>query len=144
MDNGPSKKQQQVLGLIAEGQKPKDIAKRMKISVNGVYGHMRKLKAKGLLTEDGQITDSLDGVAAKATAKAKVKAATNGGTHGGTVDQVRSIVEGTIKTIENRQGEASTRQKEISVEIARLREEDDALAHEQDTLDKQKAALGAV
>jgi DNA-binding CsgD family transcriptional regulator len=45
----PTRKQQQVLDYLRNGKTPAHIAKRMGISTNGVYGHMRKLRKMGLL-----------------------------------------------------------------------------------------------
>lgn len=49
----PTRKQAQVLGHLKRGKTPAQIAKQMGISKNGVYGHIRKLKAAGLLDTNG-------------------------------------------------------------------------------------------
>lgn len=41
-------RQQQVIDGLKAGKEPKTIASEMKISVNGVYGHMRRLKQNGM------------------------------------------------------------------------------------------------
>lgn len=47
--HGLSTKQRTVLSrLVVGGQKPQQIAKAMKISVNGVYGHMRRIESAGV------------------------------------------------------------------------------------------------
>lgn len=43
-----SPKQKSVLKKLEGGKKPPEIAKTMKISVNGVYGHMRRIEAAGV------------------------------------------------------------------------------------------------
>lgn len=43
-----SPKQTRVLALLRGGKKVPEIAKRMKISVNGVYGHMRRIESAGI------------------------------------------------------------------------------------------------
>lgn len=47
-------KQEEVLSLLADGVKPPAIAKKLKISTSGVYGHMRNMRRAGvtLPTED--------------------------------------------------------------------------------------------
>lgn len=54
----PTAKQAKVLGLIAKGKSASQIAKAMGISTNGVYGHIRKLKDRGLLDADGKLSAS--------------------------------------------------------------------------------------
>jgi DNA-binding CsgD family transcriptional regulator len=41
-------KQQQVFGLLDDGKKVPEIAKQMKISPSGVYGHMRRIRQLGV------------------------------------------------------------------------------------------------
>jgi hypothetical protein len=41
-------KQAEVFKLLAGGMKPSDVAKKMKISSSGVYGHIRKMRAHGV------------------------------------------------------------------------------------------------
>ncbi len=47
-------RQQAVIDGLAAGKEPKAIAKEMGISVNGVYGHMRRLKKAGLISKNGK------------------------------------------------------------------------------------------
>lgn len=42
------KKQRRVYDLLTSGKTPAEVAKQMKISVNGVYGHMRRIESAGL------------------------------------------------------------------------------------------------
>lgn len=41
-------KQRRVYSLLVKGKKPDQIAKTLKISVNGVYGHMRRIEEHGI------------------------------------------------------------------------------------------------
>lgn len=49
-----TKRQQVVLDGLAAKKTPDEIAKQMGISVNGVYGHIRRLKKAGLLSANGK------------------------------------------------------------------------------------------
>lgn len=43
-----TKKQQQVFKLLGEGMDPQEIAKKMRVSRSAVYGHIARLKEKGV------------------------------------------------------------------------------------------------
>lgn len=60
----PTPKQAKVLGYLSQGKSVAEIAKRMKISNNAVYGHMRALKDRGLLDEEGAVGASREEVPA--------------------------------------------------------------------------------
>lgn len=49
-----SPKQQQVLKFLREGKPPQEIAKKMKTSRSAVYGHMARMKGKGVDLPDQQ------------------------------------------------------------------------------------------
>lgn len=43
-----SPRQSAVLKALESGKKPPQIAKQLKVSVNGIYGHMRRIEAAGV------------------------------------------------------------------------------------------------
>lgn len=111
-----AKKQKRVLDLLTKGKSPGQVAKAMKISVNGVYGHMRRIEAKGY-TVPRSGTPS--------PTRKRAKASTNGS---GPVAQIDA---GIAKLIE----QAEDRAKKIKVESDEIRDE-------QKTLDARLAGLG--
>lgn len=131
----PTKKQQTVLGLLAEGKDATAIAKRMKISTNGVYGHIRKLREKGLIDADGKPANG---------GAATVAAAESNGHRPESVGQVDEMVKAAIVTIEGRESEIDKRLFANAEERAKLDAEAKQLEDESKALASRKVALGKV
>lgn len=53
-----SQKQQQVLRFLREGKPPQEIAKKMKTSRSAVYGHMARMKGKGVDLPDHEAVNN--------------------------------------------------------------------------------------
>lgn len=51
-------KQQEVLAMLHKGMKPQEIAKKLKITNSGVYGHMRQMRKAGVQLPGEQLADS--------------------------------------------------------------------------------------
>ncbi len=119
---GLTKKQKQVLGYIAKGKTPKQIATRMGISVNGVYGHIRKLKAINALDANGKPP------AAEASPSA------SNGHDGKALKEVESLIKAA-------QGAADARQAEIDEAIRGIDREVDRLSEQRRSLNAEHEAL---
>lgn len=116
----PTAKQSTVLGLLAQGKTASEIAKRMKITPNGVYGHMRRLKELGLLDENGAPVE------AKATTKDT--ASSNGsGPKSEALSEVESLFTRGLEIANSRLGEIDARTQEIERERGELLAEAEAL-----------------
>lgn len=66
---GLTPKQQEVLKLLRQQKSIPDIAKRLKISTSGVYGHVRKIRAAGIepLLDDAEVLREVASTAVPAT-----------------------------------------------------------------------------
>lgn len=117
-----AKKQAEVLGLLEGGKTPVEVAKKLGISPNGVYGHMRRIEAKGYAVPRGKSNAS----PAKAKRRGRPKASSNGSGPVGAIDA------GIKKLIQ----QAETRSKAIKVEA-------DKITAEQNVLKDRLARLGA-
>lgn len=66
-----SKKQQEVYDRLSAGQKPPEIAKVLKITTSGVYGHMRKMRAAGVELPGERMSNGVAPTAKPAEVKVK-------------------------------------------------------------------------
>ena len=125
-----AKKQKRVLDLLNKGKTPAQVAKTMKISVNGIYGHMRRIEAKGyeVPRKGGPARPS------------KAKASTNGS---GPVGAIDAEIAKLSKTIEKRQQEIAQETLEIKGQTKALEERTDALLAETNALEQRQKALAA-
>lgn len=119
-------KQKRVLDLLNKGKSPTETAKALGISVNGIYGHMRRIEAKGYA-----VPRSTNG--RSASRKTRTKASPNGS---GPIDKIDS---GIARLIE----QAEDRAKEIEVEAMATNERLVALTAEAEELAKRRKALAA-
>lgn len=100
-----SKKQQQVLTHLEKGRTPKEIAKKMGVTVTGIYGHMRRIERKGhTVPRSGQ---------SKPATPTPAKASTNGHSQYG---------KETLALIELAERRAETIKSEIEVTEAEVEE----------------------
>lgn len=126
-----SRKQAQVVLLVQQGKSPKQIATRMKISVNGVYGHMRKIREKGgghLLEQD-------------APTPTPASSSSNGSSENGEV--VSEALTRLHTQIKEAIGTADERLTEIDGRRTEIREQIDALTHEDSELSAESEQLVA-
>lgn len=126
----PTRKQQQVLDLLDQDKTATQIAKAMGITPNGVHGHIRRMRATGLLNKNGQRKASSNGRAVGAKAP--------------TADQVSALASDALKKIDVRTEQIAARKSEIKSEFARLEAEDLTLDEEATQLQKQRASLANV
>jgi hypothetical protein len=131
-----TKKQQQVLKGLREGKSPQDIAKSIKASRSAVYGHMARLKEKGVaLPEHGPNGDA-------PAASGNGRSANGGATprpfaDGFTLD-INEVEERTRAAIEEIDARAHERLKDVQAERLTLQ---DRLAVLQDEEGQINAAI---
>lgn len=113
----PTAKQAKVLGYVKEGKTPAEIAKRLRITTNGVYGHIRKLKAKGLI-------DGGD----------PAPASSNGSHPTASLEEVHLILAKAKDT-------AAARVEAIQDRLTAIKATAEELANEREGLEKEAAAL---
>lgn len=124
-------KQKRVLDLLNKGKTPTQVAKTLKISVNGIYGHMRRIEAKGY-----EVPRSTEGggrpkkVARKASPNGPVKA----------IDAEIAKLEIAIR---DRQKQIAKEVLEIKSETAALETRADGLLAETSALEQRQKALAA-
>lgn len=126
----PTPKQAQVLGLVKEGKTPKQIAKTMKISPNGVYAHLRKLRERGLI----EIAPS----------DAAPEATSNGHSADSTPEQIKALARQAADTADERVSQIEARLKQIAAETDELRSEGVDLEDEVAQLHAQRKLLDQV
>ena len=133
----PTRKQRLVLGMLAENKTPKQIAKSMGITKTTVYAHLRNLRQRGLVDDDGFPTQ---GVKAE---PALADDSSNGSepAGNGTLAKVGSIVQNVINEIDGRTEEIVVRSKSIDDEVARLSVERELLDGEAAALTEKRQAL---
>lgn len=126
----PTRKQAQVLGLLKQGLRPREIAKRMKVTPNAVYAHQRTLREKGLLPEP--TGDAVE-------ASPAPPAATNGRSESAT--EVAALAQDVMEKAAGRLASIDDRQEAIDKETERLAAEKAKLQAEADELTRQRDAL---
>jgi septal ring factor EnvC (AmiA/AmiB activator) len=128
-------KQQKVFELLGAGTPPAEIAKRLKISPSGVYGHMRNMRAAGAQLP-GEVVRSL-------TPPPSAAVLTNGATT--TATAVTADPAQSLKDAIDRDQE---RAEQISSQISELQQRIDELGNERDVLQartqKYNAAISAL
>lgn len=130
-----SKKQKKVYDLLQKGKTPKQIAAKMGISVNGVYGHMRRIEAAGFEVQRSGRGGSSD----RAT---PAPAASQNGN--GAVAGVDAGVEALVKTIESRIGDIKEEAEGISLEREKLDVRTEELTTECKELETRHSALTSI
>jgi DNA-binding CsgD family transcriptional regulator len=133
-----AKKQKRVLDLLVRGKTPTQAAKAMKISVNGIYGHMRRIEEKGYEVPRSRSTAKK----AVATPK-KPKRRTAPTNSSGPVSQIDTEIAKLEVTIRERQKEIGRETLEIKRQTEALHERTDALLAETDALGQRQNALAA-
>jgi hypothetical protein len=131
-----SKKQKKVYDLLQKGKTPKEVASKMGISVNGVYGHMRRIENAGF-----EVPRSGRGGSSGRTETPAPAASPNGG---GAVSQVDIGVEALVKTIEDRIGSIKEEADEISDEREKLDVRTEELTKECKELETRHKALASI
>lgn len=131
-----SKKQAQVVLLIQQGKTVPQIAKRMKISNNGVYGHIRKIKDKGA----GHLLE----VPSSDAPSSGNGSSQNGAPDSAALGRIHAQVKEAIETADERLSEISTRQTEIREQADSLRHEEEALAREGEQIATERGKLAEV
>lgn len=131
-----SRKQAQVVTLVQQGKSVKQIARRMKISDNGVYGHMRKIKEKEL----GHLLEG---------APAPTPASSNGSSENGEVvsealTRLHAQITEAIGTADERLQEIETRRQAIREQVETLTQEGAELARESEQLVAERGKLVTV
>jgi predicted ArsR family transcriptional regulator len=102
-----TERQADVLRLTQEGKNPTDVGRELGISSQGVHGHLRRLRAKGLLPDE----------------EPRPRARRRNGRTPAPVDYLSAIRE----AAERAEREILDRQAEIDAEIADLKREREAL-----------------
>jgi predicted ArsR family transcriptional regulator len=113
-------RQRDVLRLHREGKNPTEIGKELDISSQGVHGHLRRLRAHGLIEE-------LEAAAPKSK---RAPSKPRDGRSFDPADTIRTVV----RTITAQLEELSTRETEIDAAIAQLRDEKKAIAKAREQL----------
>lgn len=125
-----SKKQQKVLDLLNTGKTPIDIARRMKIGVSGVYGHMRRIEEKGHeVPRRGAGRPSASpskGVAPQATGP--ISAIDEG------IRRLAALAEARLDDITNERAQISQEEESLATRKALLNKEWDALLKRREAL----------
>lgn len=128
-------KQTQVYDLLVAGDKPSAVAKRMKISQSGVYGHIRKIREAGFTIPSEQIGTS---DAAETPAPA---AATNGASSIETPEDVARVIKAAVITANERLAAITEQEKGISTRLEQLGVERQAIVARVEKLDKAQEVL---
>lgn len=131
MSENLTTKQALVLGMLRDGKSPKQIARKLKITVNGVYGHRRKIEAKGYSTdpiEEGTTDEPTNGKVATAIAT-------------DVIEKVRANVSEQIDLVDGRLQAIEIRWKEIAAEQEKLESEGDRLNAEASMLSQTREKL---
>lgn len=109
--------QQAVLDRLAAGRTPQEIADERAISVNGVYGHIRKIKAAGHEIPEAPAAQQpgFDDVVPPVTRADKPEAeATNGQVPGDDAELVSMLTGNVIRNAEELVTGLSTRREELN------------------------------
>lgn len=119
-------RQRLVLEGLQRGDTPQEIAKRLKITPNGVYQHRHRLEAKGALTKRRKTKVRTSNGRLRKPSKSSVKAG---------LDARTSLEEKAAKTlVEETKGELSARDKRYEESLL-------VRAQEQEAIEKQIASL---
>lgn len=132
--------QQRVLQKLERGGTPKQIARDLRISVNGVYSHMRKLREKGVIPENGSRPQA-------EVEEAPASVSPNGSSGNGaseTLAGVREVVSVQIKTMQERMNDIDNRVESITDESNRLEQERADLESERTMLADASTKLAEV
>lgn len=117
-----SKKQQQVLKLLREGKTPAEIAKQIKATRSAVYGHMSRIKGKGVaLPEHEAASTSGNGRSANGGPSPSASARPFDVLNGFALD-LNEVEERTRVAIEEIDARAHERLKDVQAERATLQE----------------------
>lgn len=124
-DQGLTDRQQEVLRLTREGKNPTEVGRELGISSQGVHGHLRKLRQRGLI--EGEPT----------TSTAKPRPARRGAApRNGTPFDPAATIDAVRQAIAQQREALDAREAEIDSEIATLRDEKQAIAAARKELDK--------
>jgi hypothetical protein len=111
-----TERQRDVLRLVREGKNPTEIGKELEISSQGVHGHLRRLRAHGLI----------EGDAAPATAAAP-KPSRRPSARNATPFDPASTIRVVVQAIATQLSELDRREETVDAEIARLGDEKKAI-----------------
>lgn len=130
----PTPKQAQVLGYIKQGKTATQIAKRMKITRNGVYAHKKHLRELGLLDEANEAAPEPEATTPEAT----------NGHDPATPQQIRALAEQAAQRVAERVEQINGRIEEITAAQEKLAAERSLLNEEADQLASQRKVLEQV
>jgi hypothetical protein len=137
-------KQAQVFEGLQDGLTPPQIAKRMKISPNGVYGHIARIRDAGIkLPESAGKPTRRDGVgAAKAAVTRRKRAARSSNGSSPVLVELSKGIGGLIEKADDRMAEIDKEMDSIDAERNTLDSRKKALSEEHELLRENRENLG--
>lgn len=112
------KKQRRVYDLLVKGMNANEVARRMKISPNGVYGHMRRIEEHGVDLSQYRSHNGSSKNAPRATTTRRRRRRT-ANNHSPAVEHTLKVLDGEEATLK---GEAEKVEFEIKSQQVRLNE----------------------
>lgn len=126
-------KQSQVYDLLVAGEKPSAVAKRMKISQSGVYGHIRKIREAGFAIPSEQIGTS---------EPSETPAPTNGVAKMiETPEDVARVIKAAVSAANDRLAAITEQEKGISTRLEQLGAEREQIVAQVAKFDKAQDVL---
>jgi DNA-binding CsgD family transcriptional regulator len=111
-ESGLTDRQRDVLRLVREGRNPTEIGRELGISSQGVHGHLRRLRDRGLVE-----------AAAPAKPAARKRSANDRQPHAAAGFDPKSAIAAVQQAIVEQREQLDTREAEIDAQITQLRDE---------------------
>lgn len=128
--------QTRVQQALDKGKTPKQIAKSMRITRNGVYAHIRKLREKGVIPEKGANGDQPTNEVEEAPVEPATSSNGSPEDVGEVLGGVRSALRNQIEVVDERISEIDTRTDQID-------QESEVLANEKVNLTGERTSLAS-
>lgn len=144
-----TKKQQRAFDLLSSGKSPAQAAKRMGITTNGVYGHLRRIREKGHeVTFRGRDVNGSKS-SRRSTTTRSAASSPNGSSPNGkpsfeSIQEVHKTIDSAVVLATDRLRQIEGRRKEIAAEQEKLASEDRDLKAEAEELAVEKDQLAAI
>lgn len=133
-------RQREVLDLLEDGKPTQEIAKKLKMTPNGVYQHRRRLEEKGLLRKKDRGRSSNGRSASGNGGRAKATASTNGAKPAILVETAKSLSQ-QDERLEKALAENRQECDSIDTEISALTDKRKAMSEEGKSLNEAHRAV---
>lgn len=134
-------KQRQVYDALYQGRTVHQIAKRLKITPSGVYGHMRQIRKAGVSLADMGMPPEPEANEAHSDAPGEPATTTTNGDRPGQEDEVQAYI---ANAVEQAQVKAEEHKERVERFAAQMREAEVQHAGALARLDKLQAARAAL